>query len=92
MIQNFRLKGLQVLFEQDDRSKVSVQHVKKLEHILIALNRAGKPEHMAFPGFHLHPLKGGLKDFWAVKVNRNWRVIFRMKQCHAYDVDLIDCH
>ena len=52
-------KTNQLLFEQDDRSKVSLQHVKKLEHILIALNRAGKPEHMAFPGFHLHPLKGG---------------------------------
>ncbi len=92
VIQNFRHKGLQLLFEKDDRSKVSAQHVERLEHILVALNRAAKPEHMAFPGFYLHPLKGSLKGFWAVTVGRNWRVIFRIKQGHAYDVDLIDYH
>ena len=92
VIQNFRHKGLQLLFENADRSKISAQHVKKLEHILVALNRTAKPEHMAFPGFNLHPLKGELKGFWSVTVGRNWRVIFRIKQGHAHDVDLIDYH
>ncbi|MGH7848643.1 MAG: type II toxin-antitoxin system RelE/ParE family toxin [Candidatus Binatia bacterium] len=47
---------------------------------------------MDLPGFKLHRLKGGLKDFWSVTVRANWRVIFRFEQGDARDVDLIDYH
>ncbi len=92
MIKNFKRRGLKLLFEKGDRSRVSAQDVRKLEHILVALNRAGKPEHMDFPGFRLHPLKGDLKGFWSVTVRSNWRVIFRMHQGDSCDVDLLDYH
>ncbi len=92
MIQGFRHKGLQRLFEKNDRSKVSAQDVQKLEHILAVLNRIVKPEDMNLPGFHLHSLKGRMKSFWSVTVRANWRVIFRLKNGDAYDVDLIDYH
>ncbi len=92
MIQSFRHKGLQRLFEKDDRSKVSAQDVQKFEHILAVLNRISKPEDMDLPGFRLHPLKGKLKGFWSVTVRANWRVIFRIENGDIYDVDLIDYH
>ncbi len=92
MIQSFRHKGLQRLFEKADRSKVSAQDVKKLEHILAVLNHATKPEDMGLPGFHLHPLKGRMKGFWSVTLRANWRVIFTIKNGDIYDVDLIDYH
>ncbi len=92
MIQSFQHKGLQRLFEKDDRSKVSAQDVQKLEHILAVLNRISKPEDMGLPGFRLHPLKGKLKGFWSVTVRANWRIIFRIKNGDIYDVDLIDYH
>jgi RelE-like toxin of type II toxin-antitoxin system HigB len=41
------------------------------------LDQASKPADMDLPGFGLHPLKGDLKGFWSVAVNRNWRVMFR---------------
>ncbi|MFQ5686635.1 MAG: type II toxin-antitoxin system RelE/ParE family toxin [Candidatus Scalindua sp.] len=63
MILSFRHKGFQCLFEKADRSKVTAQDVQKLKHILAVLNHATKPEDMSLPGFHLHPLKGRLKDF-----------------------------
>jgi proteic killer suppression protein len=37
-------------------------------------------------------LKGGLKGFWSVTVNANWRIIFRFAAEDARDVDLIDYH
>ena len=92
MLQSFRHKGLQRLFEKADLSKVSAQDVQKLEHILAVLNHATKPEDMSLPGFHLHPLKGRLKGFWSVTLRANWRVIFRIKNGDIYDVDLIDYH
>ena len=44
------------------------------------------------PGYRLHPLKGQLKGMWSMTVNANWRIIFRLKDGHVYDVELIDYH
>ena len=43
-------------------------------------------------GFRLHPLKGKLKDFWAVTVRANWRVFFRFAEGEALDIDSVDYH
>ncbi len=51
MIQSFRHRGLQRLFEKADRSKVSANDVQKLEHILAVLNHARKSEDMGLSGF-----------------------------------------
>ena len=37
-------------------------------------------------------LKGGFKSFWAVTVRANWRVIFRLAEGDALDVDYVDYH
>jgi antitoxin HigA-1 len=92
MMRNFRHKGLKRLFEDDDRSKVSAQDADRLRRILARLNRSRMPNDMAAPGFRLHPMKGDRKDFWAVTVRANWRVIFRFEGEDAADVDLIDYH
>jgi plasmid maintenance system killer protein len=41
MIESFRHKGLQLLFEDDDRSKVSAEYANRLRLILSALDSAG---------------------------------------------------
>lgn len=92
MIKGFKHKGLRRLFEKSDHGKISAQDAHKLEHILAVLNRAKNPDDMGLPGFRLHPLKGPLKGFWAVTVRANWRVIFKIKDGDAYEVDLIDYH
>jgi proteic killer suppression protein len=47
---------------------------------------------MNFPGSDLHALKGNLAGFWAVKINGNYRLIFRFEKEKAFDVDYIDYH
>jgi toxin HigB-1 len=47
---------------------------------------------MDLPGFRLHPLKGGLRGFWAVTVRANWRIVWRFDGADAVDADLIDYH
>jgi proteic killer suppression protein len=92
MIQDFRHKGLRLLFENDDRRKLAAYDVDKIRRILFRLSVARVIEDVDAPGFRLHPLKGNLKGFWAVTVRANWRVIFRFKNGDAYEVDLIDYH
>ena len=92
VIRRFRHKGLRRLFAEGYRKGLNADHVEKVENILAVLNRASAPEDLNLPGFRLHPLKGNLKDFWAVTVRANWRVIFRFEDGDALDVDLVDYH
>lgn len=41
-----------------------------------------------------HLLKGNLKDFWAMDISGNWRIIFKFnnQSSTAYDLDFIDYH
>jgi toxin HigB-1 len=92
MIQSFKHKGLRQLFEKGTAKGIRPDHVAKVENILAVLNRSRRPSDMDLPGFALHPLKGGLKDFWSVTVRANWRIIFRFEDGDVYDVDLLDYH
>lgn len=40
----------------------------------------------------LHPLKGARRGQWAVTVNGPWRICFRFRDGHAYDVEVVDYH
>jgi proteic killer suppression protein len=92
MIESFRHKGLREFFETGDSAKIAAEHKKRLRLILTLLNAAGDARDMNFPGSNLHRLKGKLKDFWAVKVSGNWRIIFRFENGKALDVDYLDYH
>ena len=92
MIENFKHKGLKRLFENGESKGILADHVEKIENILAVLNRAASPSDMDLPGFKIHPLKGERKGFYGVTVRANWRVIFRFKDGHACDVELIDYH
>jgi len=44
------------------------------------------------PSNHLEKLKGNLKDYWSIRINQQWRIIFQWKEGDAYSVDIIDYH
>jgi len=68
------------------------EHTAKLRDILARLDAAATAADMDLPGFRLHPLKGGYQGYWAVTVRANWRVIFRLAEGDALNVDYIDYH
>jgi proteic killer suppression protein len=92
VIRSIRHKGLKRLHEDDDPRGVIGEHTVKLRDILARLDAAGTVADMDLPGFRLHPLKGDFKGFWAVTVRANWRVIFRLAEGDAHDVDYVDYH
>jgi proteic killer suppression protein len=92
VIQNFRHKGLKRLYENDDRSKLPAAMVERIRGILAALDQAKSIKDLDRPSLRLHALKGDLKGFWAVTVRANWRIVFRLEQADALDVDFIDYH
>ena len=44
------------------------------------------------PGNKLEKLKGKLKDFWSIRINSQWRIIFKWIGNDAYEVQIIDYH
>ncbi len=44
------------------------------------------------PSNRLEKLKGNLKDFHFSRINNQWRIIFKLKNGNAEDVEIIDYH
>ena len=92
MILNFKHKGLEHYARKGDRSKLPSTLIPKIKLILTRLDAIQIPEQMNQPGYNFHSLKGELKEFYAVKVSANFRIIFRMEDNNPTDIDLIDYH
>jgi len=92
MIVSFRHKGLKIFFETGDVSKIQPNHAQKLRLILSRLQDSHDIKDMNLPGLNLHSLSGDFKNFWAVSVNGNWRLIFKFENGEASFVDYLDYH
>ena len=44
------------------------------------------------PSNRLEKLKGTLKNFYSIRVNDQWRIIFKWNNGNANEVELIDYH
>ena len=44
------------------------------------------------PGNRLEALRGDLSGFYSIRVNDQWRIIFRWQDGNAYEVQLTDYH
>lgn len=44
------------------------------------------------PGNRLEQLKGNLAGFWSIRINQQWRVVFRWENASKHDVRIIDYH
>lgn len=40
----------------------------------------------------LHKLKGPLRNFWSIDVNKRWRIIFKFRDGDAHEVEITDTH
>ena len=92
MIASFKHRGLKALYDGRTVRRVAPEHIEKLRDILGILDWSRKSQDVDLPGLRLHPLKGELKDYYAVAVSGNWRVIFRFEEGDVVDVDYVDYH
>jgi proteic killer suppression protein len=44
------------------------------------------------PANHLEKLAGNLADFYSIRINKQWRVIFNWINNDAFDVQIVDYH
>jgi proteic killer suppression protein len=44
------------------------------------------------PGNRLEILRGGYRGFYSIRVNQQWRLVFRFEGTTAFEVKLVDYH
>jgi toxin HigB-1 len=44
------------------------------------------------PSNRLEKLKGDMKDFYSIRINDQWRIVFKWNNGNAEDVEIIDYH
>ena len=42
------------------------------------------------PSNRLEKLKGNLKDFYSIRINNQWRIIFKWENNNAFEVEILD--
>jgi len=92
VIKSFRHRGLAAFFHTGSKAGIQPKHATRLQLQLTALDVATGPSDMGLPGYDLHPLKGELRNHWAVSVNGNWRLTFTFEGTDAVLVDYRDYH
>lgn len=92
MIKNIRHKGLDAFHHSGRTAGIQARHAKRLRLILSRLDVSFEPKDMNLPGLRLHKLSQNRKDYYAVTVQANWRIVFRFEGNHVYDVDYVDYH
>ncbi|MYD78760.1 MAG: type II toxin-antitoxin system mRNA interferase toxin, RelE/StbE family [Gammaproteobacteria bacterium] len=87
-----RNKGLRRFYLTGDERGIPEVLSNRLARRLDDLATANHPRDLDLPGYRLHALKGKLVGYWSIRVSGNWRLIFRINNGEAVDVDLIDYH
>ena len=93
MIKSIKHKRLKQYWETGNASRLPAQFVNKIRALLLTLDSAVNIDRINIRVGKLHKLTGDMKDYWAISVSRNWRIIFTVgDDGHIYDVDFVDYH
>lgn len=94
MIKSIKHKGLRLLWENGNGSKLPSDLVTRIEMMLEVIDSTQQvpQDFEVFKNWNAHKLVGELKDFWSLKVNKNFRIIFKFDGKDALNLDFLDYH
>jgi proteic killer suppression protein len=81
------------LWETGRSRRLPTEIIKRALAKLQSLHAAENVERMALPpANHLERMDYDLHGFWSVRINNQWRLIFRFIDGDAFDVRILDYH
>nr|WP_136083408.1 type II toxin-antitoxin system RelE/ParE family toxin [Pontiella desulfatans] len=96
MIVSFGDRATSDLFHGHSSSKarrIPVSIIQQALYKLDLLNAATSLEDLRSPpGNRLEALKGDYKGFHSIRINSQWRIVFRWQEVNATDVAIVDYH
>ena len=68
-----------------------IQHIARRK--LRMINNAANINDLRIPPANrLEKLKGDLKNYHSIRINEQWRIVFRWRSSDAYEVKIMDYH
>jgi proteic killer suppression protein len=96
MIRTFASKTARDIYDGTNSRyarKIPSELHNKIQRLFDQINAAIRVEILRTPPCnHLEKLSGKLQDFWSIRINDQWRIIFRWEEGDAIDIDIIDYH
>ena len=93
MIKSFADRRTKDLFGRERVKGLSDEIQRAALRKLLILDAAAGVEDLRIPpGNRLEALRGDLRGFHSIRVNDQWRIVFRWSDGHANDVRMIDYH
>ena len=93
MIESFKHRGLQELFEKSKTARLPQERLKKIKMLLTALDSAQDVKDLNIPAFRLHKLKRPpLEGYYSIDVSGNYRIAFWFENGKVSEVDYLDTH
>jgi toxin HigB-1 len=92
MIRSFGDKATQALFN-DERVRQFEGIARRAKRKLEAVNAAIRLDDLMIPPANrLERLKGDLKEFHSIRINDQWRVVFKWIDGEPHEVRIVDYH
>jgi toxin HigB-1 len=93
MIKEFGDKETEIIWNGIRSKKLPVEMQNVARRKLRMLNNAQDINDLKIPPANrLEKLKGELTDYFSIRINNQWRLIFRWMNNDAFDVKIIDYH
>ena len=96
MIINFKTQATQDIYDginSKEARKIPQTAWKVAQRKLDMINAAVNINDLKVPpGNRLEALRGDLYGFHSVRINDQYRIIFRFKDSNAYDIEITDYH
>jgi proteic killer suppression protein len=93
MIVSFGSKETDQIWQGSQVKKIPIEVQKVGRRKLRMLNNAQNLTDLKIPPSNkLERLKGKAKDFYSIRINDQWRIIFRWQNTRAYEVAIVDYH
>ena len=93
MITSFGYKDTKKIWEGERIKGLSTEIQEMARRKLRMLNNSQDLNDLQIPPSNrLEKLKGNLKDFYSIRINNQWRIIFKWNNGNAEQVEIIDYH
>jgi len=93
MIQSFGDRDTELLFRRERIKKLHPELLQRARNKLLIINAAADESDLNIPpGNRFERLKGDKKDWCSIRVNDQWRVIFKWAEGNAREVTITDYH
>jgi len=92
-IQSFGDRDTEALFNRERIKKLHPDLLQRARSKLLVIHAAVSEDDLRVPpGNNFEKLKGDKKGWCSIRINDQWRVIFKWKEGNAGDVTITDYH